>query len=136
MKTPCVNEGLWIATCIAAWMLCMGGMLVGQAYGQEAPGVHSHEGVRGAFIQKWNRPYSDYGADRRSRSCCGENDCKPVTVTRKGGSWWFFDGERNRVIPEHLLEHNQEDAEESPTGESIVCFNNSIVYCAVIGSGQ
>jgi hypothetical protein len=67
------------------------------------------------------------------------NDCHVVEIRREGEQYYFLDNiyvHGWRLIPPDRLEHNDSDPRESPDGSSHVCFNENLVLCAVLGSGQ
>ena len=88
------------------------------------------------FYATWMRPPG------RFYSCCNMQDCHVVQIKQEKGRWLFLDtfsysdGGHWRVIPPDILEQNASDPRESPDGNSHVCFNASVVLCAVLGSGQ
>ncbi len=62
-----------------------------------------------------------------------------VPIKQEGGFWYYRDDiftHTWRQIPPGRLEHNWNDARESPDGQSHVCFNQMYTLCAVLGSGQ
>ncbi len=87
------------------------------------------------FYQTWNR------LPERRLSCCNMMDCHVVEIKQRDGRWFFLDRITHfapvwREIPPERLEQNAADPRESPDGSSHVCFNQSYVLCAVLGSGQ
>lgn len=96
---------------------------------------HVHEGVVGAFYEKWMSMPSD-----RKASCCNQEDCYPTEVRAVADGWEFWDRDEQkwRAIPQDRLESNAKDPLDSPDGRSHVCVykTTGTVLCAVLGSGQ
>lgn len=99
---------------------------------------HSHEGEVGRFYEGWKSPNNRMPDGSRNISCCNKQDCAPVENVRR------FDGQLQMqrksdgqwlTIPPEKLEHNYDDARDSPDGFSHMCSMHGNVYCAVLGSG-
>lgn len=111
-----------------------------------APAQHLHGNeavseIEGKFFDRWMRPVAVLeGQERRTSSCCSKNDCGVRDVRFKDGKATFYHPFLKTwvLVPDNLLEQNQVDPEESPTGQSYVCHSkvSDTVYCAVLGSLQ
>lgn len=93
-------------------------------------------GVHERFYLTWNRPTHRMTNGQRAASCCNKQDCFPSELKHERGFWWTRtrDGRSVIIVPDNVLEHNQEDARESPDGRNHVCIRANQVICAVLGS--
>lgn len=108
--------------------------LMGQAWALEQHD-HAQLGAAGDFYGTWKRPNP---GGPRTASCCSLQDCHQALVRGSAGHWEFMSRAtgRWRVLPEVLLEHNQDDPRESPDGLPHVCEDyTGKILCAVIGDG-
>ena len=74
----------------------------------------------------------------RQTSCCSDKDCYPTEIRKVSGKLFAqsHDGLRWVLVPEHLIEQNNDDARESPDGSNHVCMNSQdIIYCFTYGGG-
>ena len=129
-----MNPTLWFVVWIATWQALML---------MPAQGQHTHEGEAGKFYQTWLQPdLQDTG--KRTKSCCGNADCRPILAIRKSGSGEFeveamapyeYPKRYWYRVPEQMWEDAQADPRESPDGRGHVCINNGQVICAVRSGG-
>lgn len=93
-------------------------------------------GIHERFYMTWLRPNHRMTNGQRSSSCCNLQDCFPAEMKYERGHWWTrtWNGKGIIVVPEDVIEHNYEDARESPDGRNHVCIRANQVVCAVLGS--
>lgn len=126
-------------TVVMLFLYLTGMFLIGAAISVAVRDAKAHEGMDAVsrFYAGWMRP--DLG---RVSSCCNNEDCRAVPTRRIAGAWQFQTAGQWWDIPEKVLEHNYEDAKDSPDGQSHVCFHFyeeaqiMYVFCAVLGSGS
>ncbi len=127
--------GIVLTIIVAAIML---GMCAPILLAQEHD--HSIMGERGQFYESWKTPVNRMPDGSRNISCCSKQDCDIVEYVKYiDGKLWMQrrkDGEW-LLIPPEKLEHNYDDARDSPDGFSHMCSQpqGSNVYCAVLGAG-
>jgi hypothetical protein len=103
--------------------------------------LHDHAAMAaGEFYSKWNRPDKRSGDGVRNQSCCNQRDCAQAEIVRMNGRWYVRNHKmapnRDVLIPDSLMEHNQGDPRESPDQHSHVCLDHTgAPLCAVLGSG-
>lgn len=125
-------------------------LIIGLFWSEPAPAQEhfhppAHADLHHQFYQTWLRPDMRQLNKQRWYSCCDNMDCAPARFKHEKGqllgqkmgvadNTWY-------VIPEQLLESNQEDPRESPDGRGHLCarlnaFNgHPQVFCAVLGAG-
>jgi hypothetical protein len=103
--------------------------------------VQDHAGHPPQDMDLHNKFYSTWYVPNLGRprvsSCCNQMDCAPAETKRVNGHWY---GRRALdsdwlLIPDAVIESNQDDPRESPDGESHICAYGGRVLCAVLGAG-
>jgi hypothetical protein len=93
----------------------------------------------GRFIANWKQPINRTADGKRVISCCSEMDCDAAEIVSKNGKLYVRNHKmaqgRDVLIPDHLIEQNQQDPTESPDGRNYACMNHSGLLCVTLGAG-
>jgi hypothetical protein len=115
-----------------------------RAHGQEHMHPPQDADIHAKFYASWMQPTNSMG-QRRSSSCCNLKDCYPTRAKLVDGHWFVERREDHKwiMVPDYILEQNQEDPRESPDDRTHACMPPpttvgapDIVYCATLGAGN